>query len=76
MSIEQVTLQRGYIWDYIHITWGDVKILNSSLPVQVRQHICVPLIDRFRVRKLLPKSREVTLMVQQGDTWVNINSMN
>ena len=76
MTIEQITLQRGYIWDYIHITWGDVKILNSSLPVQVRQHICVPLIDRFRVRKLLPKSREVTLMVQQGDTWVNINSMN
>ena len=37
MTIEQITLQRGYIWDYIHITWGDVKILNSSLPVQVRQ---------------------------------------
>ena len=26
LTVEQVTLQRGYIWDYIHINWGEVNV--------------------------------------------------
>ena len=75
VSVEQVTLQKGYIWDYIHINWGDVKILNNKENVK-SENISVPLIDRTRLRRLFSKSKDISTMVQQGDTWININIVN
>ena len=72
LEVTQVTLQRGYIWDYIHIKWEDVKVSHAGSAVKVRQHMCVPLIDRIRLRRIFLNVQEYIIMVQQGDTWMTI----
>ena len=34
--------------------------------------MCVPLLDRIRLRRLFSHVQEFVLMVQQGDTWMAI----
>ena len=72
LEVDQVTFQRGYIWDYLHIKWGNVKITHAGTVVILKQHMCVPLLDRIRLRRLFPYVQEFVIMVQQGDTWMAI----
>ena len=72
LEVDQVTFQRGYIWDYLHIKWGNVKITHAGTVVILKQHMCVPLLDRIRLRRLFPHVQEFVIMVQQGDTWMAI----
>ena len=72
LEINQVSLQRGYIWDYIHINWGEVVLKHAEKVVTVREHMCVPLIDKIRLRKVFMNVTEYNVMVQQGDTWLGI----
>ena len=72
LEVTQVTLQRGYIWDYIRIKWEDLFLTHAGSQVTVRQHMCVPLIDRIRMRRIFVNVQEYVIMVQQGDTWMNI----
>ena len=64
-------MQKGCIWDHIHITWEEVIIRHAQSEIQVRQHMSVPLIDKIRMRKIFTQSVDYTFMVQQGDTWMN-----
>ena len=72
LEMNNVTMQKGYIWDYIHITWEEVNIRHAQSEIQVRQHMSVPLIDRIRMRRIFPHSVDYSFMVQQGDTWMNV----
>ena len=65
-------MQKGYIWDHIHISWEEVIISHAQSEIQVRQHMSVPLIDRIRMRRIFPLSVDYSFMVQQGDTWINV----
>ena len=51
LDIDKVTMQRGCMWDHIHIHWEDVNIRHASVSIQVREHMSVPLIDRYRMRE-------------------------
>ena len=42
LEVTQVTLQKGYIWDYMHIKWEDVVITHAGSAVSVRQHMYIP----------------------------------
>ena len=68
-----MTLQTGYIWDYIHIKWENVTISHAGSAVKVRQHMCIPQIDRIRLRRIFLNVQEYIIMVQQGDTWMTIS---
>ena len=72
LAIDKITMQKGCIWDHIHITWEEVIIRHAQSEIQVRQHMSVPLIDKIRMRKILTQSVDYTFMVQQGDTWMNV----
>ena len=72
LEMNNVTMQKGYIWDHIHITWEEVTIRHAQSEIQVRQHMSVPLIDRIRMRRIFPHSVDYSFMVQQGDTWMNV----
>ena len=61
-------MQKGYIWDHIHITWEEVTIRHAQSEIQVRQYMSVPLIDRIRMRRISPHSVDYSFMVQQGGT--------
>ena len=72
LEIDKVTMQRGCMWDHIHILWEDVEIRHAEVSVKVREHMSVPLIDRYRMRRLFTKVINYSVMVQQGDTWIKI----
>ena len=72
VPIDKVTLQTGYIWDTLHINWDGIVITHSGTVVKVREHISVPLVDRFRMRRIFCKTVEYNIMVQQGDTWLSV----
>ena len=72
LEFNQITFQRGYIWDYLHIKWQNIKITCAGSVVTLKQHMCVPLIDRIRLRRLFPHVQEFVIMVHQGDTWMAI----
>ena len=72
LEVDKVTMQRGCMWDHIHIHWEDVNIRHASVSIQVREHMSVPLIDRFRMRKMFSHAVSYTFMVQQGDTWIQV----
>ena len=72
LEMNNVTMQKGYIWDHIHITWEEVIIRHAQSEIQVRQHMSVPLIGRIRMRRIFLHSVDYSFMVQQGDTWMNV----
>ena len=60
------------MWDNIHILWEDMVIRHAEVNVSVREHMSVPLIDRYRMRRLFGQVINYSLMVQQGDTWIKV----
>ena len=72
LEIDKVTMQKGCMWDNIHILWEDVIIRHASVSIQVREHMCVPLIDRYRMRRMFAQAVNYSFMVQQGDTWIQV----
>ena len=72
LEIDKITMQKGFIWDHIHIAWEEVIIRHAQSEIQVRQHMSVPLIDKVRMRRIFSHSVDYSFMVQQGDTWMNV----
>ena len=72
LEIDKVTMQRGCMWDHIHILWEDVVIRHAEVSIQVREHMSVPLIDRYRMRRIFTQVINYSFMVQQGDTWIKV----
>ena len=68
LKIDKVSLQKGYIWDILHIDWEGIKLTHGGQDVFVKEHVSVPLIDRIRMRKVFHQAEEFNIMVQQGDT--------
>ena len=72
LETDKITLQRGYVWDTIHIDWEGIELDHGGQLVNIRAHVSVPFIDRIRMRRVFPQAEEFNIMVQQGDTWLNI----
>ena len=69
LDIDKVTMQKGCMWDNIHIHWEDVNIRHASVSIQVREQMCLPLIDKYRMRRMFKHAIHYSFMVQQGHTW-------
>ena len=76
LEIDRVTLQKGYIWDILHMDWEGVKLTHGGQDVCVREHVSVPILDRIRMRRVFPQAEEFNIMVQQGDTWLTVPENN
>ena len=72
LEVDKITMQKGYIWDHIHIAWEEVIIRHAQSEIQVRQHMSVPLIDKVRMRRIFAHSVDYSFMVQYGHTWINV----
>ena len=72
LEVDKITMQKGFIWDHIHIAWEEVTIRHAQSEIQVRQHMSVPLIDKVSMRRIFSHSVDYSFMVQQGNTWMNV----
>jgi hypothetical protein len=70
MEIGQITLDKGFIWDTVHITWNDTIIQFKKKTFCVPTDVTVPLWHKFMARHLLKDGlSEANLMIRQGDNW-------
>ena len=72
LAIDKIALQRGYIWDTLHIDWEGIVLTHGCQIVNVCEHVSVPLIDRIRMRRVFLQVQDFNIMVQQGDTWLSV----
>ena len=63
LAIDKIALQRGYIWDTLHIDWEGIVLTHGCQIVNVCEHVSVPLIDRIRMRRVFLQAQDFNIMV-------------
>ena len=71
--VEDMYLQRQCLWDTLHIEWELERIYYKDKVIPLREHLNVPLADKFRLRWIMGQPYQVMYMVKQGDTWYNLS---
>jgi hypothetical protein len=70
IEIGQVTLDKGFLWDTVHINWQGIIVQFKKKIFYVPTNITVPLWHKFMIRNLLKdRLSEANLMIRQGDNW-------
>ena len=52
---ESIYLQKQCLWDTLHVEWEDERIYYKERAVPLREHLNVPLADKFRLRWIMKK---------------------
>ena len=73
IPITKIFLKKQFVWDHVHIEWGEERILYKNETVPLKQHITIPLKEKVRLRQLLSTGSLLMYMVKQGDTWYNLS---
>ena len=73
IPLSKVSLEKQFLWDHVHLNWGEERIKHKNEEVPLRQHISVPLKEKIKLRQLLTPSTQLMYMVRQGDTWYNLS---
>ena len=53
LILDQVTLERKYLWDVIKIDWGEVFVTLNGAIIPLSILVKVPLRDKYRLRYLM-----------------------
>ena len=55
LTLDQVTLQRKYLWDVIKMGWGEVFVTLNGAKIQLPISVKIPLRDKYMLRYLMRK---------------------
>ena len=69
---ENMTLHKQCLWDTLHLQWKEERISYKEKNIPLREHLNVPLKDKYRLRRMFNKNHQVMYMIKQGDTWYNL----
>ena len=76
LALDQVTLERKYLWDVIKIDWGEVFVTLNGAIIQLPISVKMPLRDKFRMRYLMKKrSLLLHIMLRQGTSWYALDNI-
>ena len=76
LTSEDIKLNRNYLWDALEINWDKIKLVFNSNEINLPKLIMIKIKDKIRVRRMM--SREMQnfhIMVKQGMTWYNLESV-
>ena len=73
IPLVKISLEKQFIWDHVHIEWGEERIQHKNETVPLKQHITIPLKEKLMLRELLSSNSQLMHMVKQGDTWYNLS---
>ena len=76
LTSEDIKLNRNYLWDTLEINWDKIKLVFNSNEINLPKLIMIKIKDKIRVRRMM--SREIQnfhIMVKQGMTWYNLESV-
>ena len=70
LTLDQVTLERKYLWDVIKIDWGEVFVTLNGAVIQLPILVKIPIRDKYKLRYLMKKrSLLLHIMLRQGMSW-------
>ena len=73
LNLENVKLQKNWIWDVLEIDWSDVSITLNDNEIDLSSSVIIPFKERYRVRRLLRKHPLLFyVMLKQGKTWFSL----
>ena len=55
LTLDQITLERKYLWDVIKIDWGEVFVTVNGAIIQLPILVKIPFRDKYRLRYLMRK---------------------
>ena len=56
LTLDQIILERNYLWDVIKIDWGEVSVTLNGAIIQLPISVTVSLRDKYRLRDLISKN--------------------
>ena len=56
LTLDQVFLERKYLWDVIKIDWGEVFVTLNGVIIQLPISVKIPLRDKYRLKYLMRKT--------------------
>ena len=74
LSPDKVFLKKNLIWDVLEIKWMKTHIMLNSKEIHLPTTILIPLIYKFKVRKLFGKRdlMHIYVMLKQRKSWYNL----
>ena len=70
-----MTLHKQCLWDTLHLQWKEERICYKEKNIPLREHLNVPLKDKYRLRRMFNKNHQIMYMIKQGDTWYNLTKL-
>ena len=76
LTLDQVTLERKYLWDIIKIDWGEVFVTLNGAIIKLPISVKIPFRDKYRLRYLMRKrSLLLHVMLRQGMFWYALDNI-
>ena len=70
LTLDQITLERKYLWDIIKIGWGEVFVTLNGAIIQLPALVKIPFRYKYRLRYLMRRrSLLLHIMLRQGTSW-------
>ena len=76
LTSEDTKLNRNYLWDNLEINWDKIKLVYNSNEINLPKLITLKIKNKTRVRRMMSREmRNFHIMVKQGMTWYNLESV-
>ena len=76
LTLNQIILERNFLWDVIKTEWGEVFLTLNGAIVQLPISVKVPLRDKYRLRHMMSKrSLLLHVMLKQGTSWYVLDNI-
>ena len=76
LTLDQITLERKYLWDVIKIDWGEVFATLNGAIIQIPVLVKIPFRDKYSLRYLMRKrSLLLHIMLRQETSWYALDNI-
>ena len=76
LTLDQITLERKYLWDVIKIDWGEVFVTLNGAIIKLPISVKILLREKYRLRYLMRKrSLLLHVMLRQGMSWYALHNI-
>ena len=68
----ELTLHKNWIYDTVNISWEDIQVLETDIPIKLPRTVSIPLRHKIKNRRMMSFDWDVQYMVKQGPNWYNL----
>ena len=75
LSLDQITLERNFLWDIVRVDWKEVFVTLNGTIIQFSISVKIPLRDKYRLRCMRKRSLLLHVMLRQGTSWYALDNI-